>query len=403
MATPSFGSVPFAEQEAFFRRKLNLPTQGWTDVYGEENDWGFVVAGANRDEILQDFRVAVERFIKEGRTLEDFRRDFDTIVAKYGWDYNGGRDWRSRVIYETNLRSSYAAGRWEQLQAVKASRPYWRYVHSDAVRHPRPIHQSWDGMVLHADDPWWRTHYPPNGWGCQCSVQALNERDLKRLGKRGPDKAPSIDYETRTIGQRSANGPRDVRVPVGIDPGFEYAPGRARLHSATPPVSPGPLAPGVPSRPPTDPALPPRPVSASRRMPEATTAEEAVERVLSELDAERAPRILQDAIGERLVIGPELFRDAQGALALPVSPSDAPLLVDALLAPDEIWTRIEWVSSGIAAVRRRYLARVRVAGDYRSLLVVFEHGRDGWNATVLDDDAIDAWRVGVRLYRREDD
>ena len=40
--------------------------------------------------------------------VEAFREDFDAIVARLGWDYNGGRDWRTRVIYETNLNTSYA-------------------------------------------------------------------------------------------------------------------------------------------------------------------------------------------------------------------------------------------------------------------------------------------------------
>ena len=35
-----------------------------------------------------------------------------------GWA-NGGRNWRTRVIFETNLRTSYAAGRWQQLQRIE--------------------------------------------------------------------------------------------------------------------------------------------------------------------------------------------------------------------------------------------------------------------------------------------
>ena len=81
-------------------------------------------------------REAVDKAIADGTTLEEFRRDFDRIVARYGWDYNGGRDWRTRVIYETNLNTSYAAGRWEQLQAA----PFWQYEHADWVENPRHQH-----------------------------------------------------------------------------------------------------------------------------------------------------------------------------------------------------------------------------------------------------------------------
>jgi hypothetical protein len=92
--------------DRLFQRKLNLPTTAWTDIYTQEHDWAFVVAGANRDAIVSDFARPWKR-PSDGTTLEEFRRDFDRIVAKHGWDYNG-RNWRSRVIYDTNLATSYA-------------------------------------------------------------------------------------------------------------------------------------------------------------------------------------------------------------------------------------------------------------------------------------------------------
>ena len=210
MPTSAYGSLPFAEQAEFFRRKLNVPTDGWTDIYTREHDWAFVVAGANRDAIVADFRAAVEKAIEGGATLDEFRKDFDRIVATHGWDYNGGRNWRSRVIYDTNLATSYAAGRWQQLQAA----PYWQYEHQDWVEHPREHHVAWDGLVLAREDPWWQTHYPPNGWGCHCTARGLWQRDLEKLGKTGPDQAPAVNLVERTIGQRSIDGPRTVRVPV---------------------------------------------------------------------------------------------------------------------------------------------------------------------------------------------
>lgn len=225
MASVAFGSLPFAEQIAFFRAKLDLPTETWTDILHEMHDRAFVVAGANRLDLVADFRDAVVRDIANGETLAQFRKRFDMIVEKYGWDYVGGRNWRSRVIYETNLRQSYNAGRYAQLQALKKMRPYWRYRHADGEKYPRPLHQAWNGLVLSADDPWWDTHFPANGWGCKCYVEALNERDLKRLGKDGPDEAPPLDMQTVTIGQRGPT-PRTIEVPAGVDPGFGYAPGK---------------------------------------------------------------------------------------------------------------------------------------------------------------------------------
>ncbi len=228
MAEAAYGSLPFAEMVRFFLRKLNLTTEHWTDIYTREHDWSFVVAGANREALVADFRAAVDKAINEGTTLEAFRQDFDRIVAAHGWDYNGGRDWRSRVIYETNLNSSYAAGRYEQLQAA----PYWQYVHADWVTNPRHQHLAWDGLVLRSDDPWWQTHYPPNGWGCQCSVRGLWPRDLAAMGKDAPDEAPEVHLVERLIGQRNPRGPRLVQVPEGIDPGFEYIPGSSRQRGA---------------------------------------------------------------------------------------------------------------------------------------------------------------------------
>jgi hypothetical protein len=412
----SYGTVPFREQIEFFRRKLNLPTTSWTDVYAQEHDWAFVVAGANRDEIVADFRQAVQRAIEGGETLDQFRKNFDKIVAKHGWDYNGGRNWRSRVIYETNLRTSYAAGRYEQLQALVSVRPYWQYVHSDAVQNPRPHHLSWNGIVLRYDDPWWKYHFGPNGWGCQCTVRALGDRDLQRLGKAGPDTAPPIEFEDVTIGQRSPDGPRVVRVPKGVDPGFEYTPGAARHRSATPPERPDPPIPGstggagLPNARPDD-ALPaPRAVPATRLLPSGLSEDEYLRRYLAEFGATpERPAIVRDVVGERVVVSRELFTDPQGALKIRKRDRERFLLVlaDALKSPDEIWVRLEWIhAAGTAVVRRRYIARFYLEGDPTPLLVVFERGADGWAGVTAFQGVAgseEGWRVGVRLYRRGDD
>lgn len=414
MASPSYGAVRFREQIEFFRRKLNLPTNGWTDIYAQEHDWAFVVAGANRDEIVADFYTAVERAISEGRTLAEFRRDFDAIVGKHRWEYNGGRNWRSRVIYETNLRTSYAAGRYEQLQALTSVRPFWQYVHSDAVMHPRPLHLSWNNLVLPASDPWWITHFGPNGWGCQCTVRALNQRDLDRLGLK-VGTAPPVQWDTLTIGQRSPQGPRTVTVPEGIDPGFEYTPGRARFHSAMPPeldadsIRGSAAVPGVPRLLPRDELPAARTVGAARLLAQGLSEAEYVAAFLGEFGAAMdAPVVFRDVLGEALVIGADLFTSATGKLKVTKRGREqfVLLLADAIKRPDEIWARMEWHHAAQKfVVRRRYVARFEIEGinGPTPALAVFERGEDGWIGITTyqgGDAAAQAWRVGVRLYRR---
>lgn len=407
-------SLPFQEQNEFLRRKLNLPSNGWTDVYGREHDYAFTVAGANRDELVADFHQAVQRAIEDGTTLEQFRRDFDRIVAKHGWSYNGGRNWRSRVIYETNMRSSYMAGRFEQLMAVREQRPFWQYLHSDAVEFPRPLHEAWNGMVLRWDDPWWQYHFPINAWGCQCSVRALSMDDLVRMGKTGPDTAPPIIWEPRTIGQRSPQGPRTVEVPQGIDPGFEYTPGRSRLESAVPLPREGEelipaQEPGLPNRMATEPLPAPQPFDADRLLPTGLAEADYAQSFLQEFGATlESPAVVRDVVGERWVAGKELFTERNTGEIVAnrdgLGPS-LPLVAEALTQPDEIWTRLVWLEAlGKAVVRRRYLARYRLPGQALLQQVIVELGGDGWAYAVLGDQPGQAElvRQGVRLYRREE-
>jgi SPP1 gp7 family putative phage head morphogenesis protein len=221
---------PFAAQPVeainFLRRKVNVPTRAWTDLWQQEHSVGFMVAGANTKALVKDFRQAVDKAISQGTTLEEFRKDFDRIVDEHGWSYNGSRNWRTRVIFETNMSTAYAAGRWEQIQRVKRSRPYLRYVSVDpnvTQKNTRAEHAAWHDTVLPVDDPWWQTHYPPNGWGCRCTVQSLNERDLDRYGLSVSEEAPPVRMVERAI--RVDGVVRTVRVPEGIDPGFAYRPG----------------------------------------------------------------------------------------------------------------------------------------------------------------------------------
>lgn len=216
-------NTPFQEQLDFFRQKLNIPTERYDDIIGAAHDRGFMVAGAAQADLLNDLRAAVDKAIGEGKSIGWFRGNFEGIIKKNGWegwtgsDTEAGRNWRTLLIYRTNIASSYAAGRWQQLNDPRllASRPYWKYIHNDHVTTPRPVHVSWSGLVLKHDDPWWRTHFPPNGWGCRCRVTAVRKKDYK--GESAPDNG-RYAYEDHHGNEHD--------IPKGIDYGWDTAPGR---------------------------------------------------------------------------------------------------------------------------------------------------------------------------------
>jgi hypothetical protein len=408
MVNVAYGSLPFKEQIEFFKRKANVPTNSYVDIYNNEHDYAFVVAGANRNALLNDFRAAIDKAISQGTTLDEFRKDFAEIVERHGWSYNGGFNWRTRIIYETNLNSSYQAGRYQQLRDAKF--PYLEYLHSDYVEHPRELHQSWDHLVLDFNDPWWNTHFPPNGYGCQCRVRGRTAGDLKRMGKNGPDKAPSINWVDKVIGENSGN-PRIVRVPEGIDPSFEHIPGQSRLDNFVPnPLDTDPtLKRGLPSSKATDewPAI--REVSKTRLLEKGLTEEDYANIFLNEFGATLTkPAIFKDVAGEALVIGKQLFTVSKtGELKVTKRGREQFLLLlaDSLKLPDEIWARMEYFDHlKKSVVRRRYISRFMIDGEVKPMLAVFEVGDDGWLGVTTfapdNPDYLEQLRVGVRVFKR---
>lgn len=209
----------FQEQIEFLRGKLNLPSETWRDIQRAAHDRAFVVAGAMKADLLADLRKAVEEAVK-GSSIGEFRKQFSQIVAKHGWTgwtgegSKAGEAWRTRVIYQTNMMTSYAAGRRAQLldPDLLQRRPFWRYVHNDSVTHPRPHHKRWGDtrLTLRHDHPFWETHFPPNGWGCKCRVVAVA--------------APDGEDATLPPEGWDETDPR-TGAPVGIDEGWNYAPG----------------------------------------------------------------------------------------------------------------------------------------------------------------------------------
>jgi SPP1 gp7 family putative phage head morphogenesis protein len=231
-------SVAPTEAVAFFRRKAGLKQSfRWAEMWQQEHAKAFTVAGVMQMDVLQAIREVVDAALDEGLTLQEFKRRVRAKLVASGFaDYLTGTtvtkpetgeerevrlgSRRLRTIFDTNLRTSYAAGHWEHFTETTGSRPYLRYVAILDAR-TRPLHRAWHNTVLPVDHPWWDTHAPPNGWNCRCTLQSLSKRDLNRLGLAV---SPSPPIVTRSWTNPSTG--EVVEVPVGIDPGFGYNVGK---------------------------------------------------------------------------------------------------------------------------------------------------------------------------------
>ncbi|MQT13651.1 PBECR2 nuclease fold domain-containing protein [Segnochrobactrum spirostomi] len=408
-------SLDFQEQIAFLRRKVALPTERWDDLRHGAHVRAASVAGMTQVGLIQDVYSALERHAGD---YEAFKASFDDLITKAGWkprpragkSDEETRAWRAGVIYRTNMRTSYMAGRYQQMTDpdVLKARPYWRYRHNYA-RHPRPVHLALDGTVLLATNPWWRVWYPPNGWGCHCDVETLSERDLARLGKSGPDPTPA-GSSYRAFDPRT--GQSETRYP-GIDRGWEYNVGEEAVAGLVPPELQTPLPP-VSAAPAIDPAklpaLPPeRPADPSRILPDGLADGEYIDAMLAEFGAMIGkPVAYRDASGGIVTLSERMFeqRNLDGETTrYKVTKSGRHryllLLADAIRDPDEIWASWARTPDGSTVLRRTYLRRTKISGH--DLFASFAWTEAGW-AGVTGYDAkpqyIARQRQGALLYRR---
>ena len=230
MADLSFDDIsPEAALEVWRQRAANpVPTYSWWDVWQQQHSQMFTVAKTAGTDVLDDIMAAMGDALENGETFDQFESEILPLLVEKGW-IGGDADAIARrlvTIYDTNFRMSYAAGQWASFERNKADLPYLMYAHTTSL-HPRVEHLAWDGTCLPVDDPWWDTHYPPNGWGCKCGVIALTQRQFQSMSGAGlvSTARPAIDW-TQVVNPRTGV---QLAVPRGIDPGFGYNVGKAFL------------------------------------------------------------------------------------------------------------------------------------------------------------------------------
>jgi len=186
----------------YLERKGFVFSWNWRDTWQEAHNTVFTVSKAMKLEILQSIRKEMEKALNEGITFREFARNLEPRLKKLGWwgkvkvkdvpGYKGinpeqtvqlGSPHRLKIIYDTNLKTSLAAGRYKQQLSNAKSRPYWLYLQ---IQRPtfRHNHAKLHNKVFMYNDPIWKTVYPPNGFNCGCRVVTLTKKEMEQEGRK---------------------------------------------------------------------------------------------------------------------------------------------------------------------------------------------------------------------------
>jgi len=186
----------------FLERKLNVKTDDWDDLKHGEHSHAFTVAHSIEANILDDLHGLLNKAMANGESFGTFKKGALEAMAKEGWyggaghtkDEKGYVNWRLRIIYDTNMRTAFAAGRERQQKEHADMRPIWVYKSKLVGKNRREEHIALHDKAFRHDDPFWDAYYPPNEWGCECSVTTKSvsgaERDRNEILKSDPDGNP---------------------------------------------------------------------------------------------------------------------------------------------------------------------------------------------------------------------
>ncbi|MEW6115367.1 MAG: phage minor head protein [Nitrospirota bacterium] len=422
----------------YFKSKGYTFSWDWWDTWQEAHAKAFTVAKVMRMDILQDIRGMVQKSLNEGLTLQEFRKQLTTRLQAKGWwgkkmimDAEGkasevqlGSPRRLRTIYQTNLQTAYMAGRYKEFMENIDDRPYWQYVAVMDSR-TRPAHAALHGKVFRYDDPFWNSHYPPNGWGCRCRVRALSKGNLKsrRLtvesseGKLSSQDA-LISKKTGELTEVTAYRDPVTGMKIAPDAGWNYNPGKAAFEPFTPkPFDPSEMERGyktigaaISEKPPID-KLPAKPLKKDMLLPPHQKSkwsnEEYVNAFLGEFGTSAGkPIVYRDVINDPVVISEDLFIDRlKGGYKVLRDDREVylKLLADTIKDPVEIW--LTWVKGkDKTRLCKRYIGIYQDKADKATGYVVFDLVDDIWQGTTaFSPDKLkylDAQRTGTLLYTK---
>lgn len=197
----------------------------WQDTLDDAHARAFTVAKVARIDILQDIKKSLVEALEKGETLEQWKAKLTPTLQEKGWwgkqvvtnpdglqqEVQLGSSRRLDTIFNTNMQSAYAAGRFKSLMDSVETRPYWQWLHVSVI-FPRREHLALNMRLFSYDDPFWSFGFPPIGWGCKCRVVGRSRREVERNGWNIETSDGKTFTYTEVIGKNSAG--QDIKATI---------------------------------------------------------------------------------------------------------------------------------------------------------------------------------------------
>ena len=292
------------------------------------------------------------------------------------------------------------AARWDRILLTQETRPYIMY---DAINDSRvrPAHLALDNIIRRVDDPFWKTHSPPNGYRCRCSIRSLSAAQAKARSGQGkglnnpalledgtpalPDKGWDYNPNDRLAGIRQAITDRSSQC-TGLFIALSGT-GKKRHNSPiwcnTANYS-GIMMQSLQGYIQAEGKIPePRSIQGIERLSERLSEDQLFSRFMKEFGG-KSELEFTDLIGNQLKIDRNLFLDISGKWKIMKGERAKWLLYTAIniKKPDEIW--LESGRHG-GVDKLYYLSRIRITNsDLLSCLAIFERQQNSlglWSGT----------------------
>ncbi|MCL2128257.1 MAG: phage head morphogenesis protein, partial [Treponema sp.] len=178
------------EAKKYLSRKAIVETEDWDDLKWGEHAHAFTVAHSRNAGVLNEIFGLLNKAMADGESFNKFKKEMRGLMEDAGWygrsdkgpDDKDYINWRTQLIYHTNMSTAYHAGRYRQQLRGAELRPIWVYLSQLVGDNRREDHIALHDKAFPFDDPFWNSNYPKNGWGCECEVVTLSISGAEREG-----------------------------------------------------------------------------------------------------------------------------------------------------------------------------------------------------------------------------